>query len=115
MDDKCWGSRTEEWVVLHRDYEKYEQFALVIKLVTVVVCLVCLVSSIHLVLSTLLILTLWFMEGVWKTFQARMGERILTIEKALVDSNELKQPPFQFYSEWELNRPRKFGLVKEYF
>jgi len=33
----------------------------------------------------------------------------------LADSNEQKQAPFQFYTQWEMNRPGMLGLTKEYF
>ena len=115
MTDTVHDPRIQEWTTLHKDYEKYEQFALVIKLICVLVCVVCLAVFIDTIYSIVLILTLWLQEGVWKTYQARIGARILVIEKQMLDSSNSDTPnPFQFYSQWEKNRPGMFGLIREY-
>lgn len=105
-----------EWQTLHGDYEKYEQLSLLIKLFSVGLCLLCVALSIDIYLSLLFILTLWLQEGIWKTYQARSGERLLTLETALNDTERNAPPttPFSFYSAWEKERPGAIGLVIEY-
>ncbi|OUR98046.1 hypothetical protein A9Q81_12360 [Gammaproteobacteria bacterium 42_54_T18] len=107
-----------EWQILHSDYEKYEQYALLIKLFSVGLCLLCIALSIDSYLSLMLILTLWFQEGIWKTYQARSGERLLTIEAALKNppKDAIGTPtiPFSFYSTWETQKPGTVGLIIEY-
>lgn len=112
------NSLSTEWQTLHSDYEKYEQFSLLIKLFSVGLCLLCIALSIDNYLSLMLILTLWFQEGIWKTYQARSGERILAIEAALKnlqkDGVATTITPFSFYSTWEMQKPGAAGLVIEY-
>lgn len=107
-----------EWKILHGDYEKYEQFSLLIKLFTVGLCLLCIALSINNYLSLMFILTLWFQEGIWKTYQARSGERLLIIEEALKGQQKenayASTTPFSFYSDWEKQKPGTVGLVLEY-
>ncbi len=68
----------------------------------------------------MLILTLWLQEGIWKTYQARSGERLLVIEAALKNPEkngiEASAPPFSFsfYSTWETQKPGIVGLILEY-
>ena len=106
--------RIQEWMTLHHDFEKYEQFALIIKLVCVIISVVCLTVFIDTLFSIILILTLWLQEGIWKTYQARIGARILVIEQQMLKATNDEPHRFQFYSEWEKNRPGMFGLMMEY-
>ena len=107
-----------EWQTLHGDYEKYEQFSLLIKLFSVGLCLLCITLSIDSYLSLMLILTLWLQEGIWKTYQARSGKRLLIIEAALnspkKDDPHTSATPFSFYSDWERQKPGAVGLIIEY-
>ena len=114
MKEPLLDSLAREWEILHHGYERYEQCSLGLKVLGVIVCLACIVAPVIPILSILLILTLWLMDGIWKTFQARMGERILRIEKALSNAVESTVLPFQFYTQWEMNRPGIMSLLKEY-
>lgn len=110
------NSLSIEWQTLHSDYEKYEQLSLLIKLFSVGICLLCIALSINGYLSLLLILILWLQEGIWKTYQARTGARLLALESTLNNTQEESSPltPFSFYSTWEVERPGTVGLVIEY-
>ena len=107
-----------EWRTLHNDVEKYEQFSLLIKLFSVGLCLLCIALSIDDYLSLMFILTLWFQEGIWKTYQARSGERLLAIEAALKNPQkegaDASISPFSFYSTWEMQKPGTVKLIIEY-
>ena len=103
-----------EWEALHRDHESYERFALVIKLTAVVLSLACLAYGVDSVLVILFILALWLQDGIWKTFQARLGARILSVEKMMRAPAGEAGAPFQLYTVWESSKNGAVGLIKEY-
>jgi len=106
------NSLTQEWEILHKDHERYDRYGLLVKLTAVLACLLSLGLEISLWLALAFILVLWLQEGIWRTVQARTGERLLSIEKMLEVSGD--QSAMQFYSNWEANRPGMAGLIKEY-
>ena len=103
-----------EWAILHRDYERYERTALVIKLLAVTISLVCWMLALGPFIANIFILVLWLQEGIWKTYQARIGARLLSVEKMLVDPPTDQDQPFQLYSVWTENRKGGLRLVAEY-
>lgn len=104
-----------EWIILHRDYERYEQFALVVKLFAVGTCLICWLFSLGIVVSNLFVLVLWLQEGIWKTYQRRIGARILLVEKTMVEPASSDNSAFQLYSSWGATRRGAVRLIAEYF
>ena len=72
-----------EWLALHTSYERSEYFALVIKLVSITLCLTSLLLDLNAIIITYLLLTLWLQEAIWKTFQGRTEQRLLSIEQYL--------------------------------
>jgi len=104
----------QEWKILHNNHEKYEQYALLIKLFAIAISFIYLTSSIVSSLFILLLGVLWLQEAIWKTYQARLSDRIEQIERAQVDKQTIKFNPFQFYSEWSKQRPKGLSLVLEY-
>jgi len=56
---------------------------------------------------------LWLQDGIWKTFQARIEERLLAVEK-LLSNDDNKNNAFQFNSLFSENRKQGLELVKEY-
>ena len=109
----------QEWVILHGNIEKYERFSLLIKLVAILVYVIAFSYSLAVWVSLMGIFILWLQDGIWKTFQKRLEERILFIEKEIAngadDQNDKRQSEaFQFYSQWENKRQGVVGLVKEY-
>lgn len=105
-----------EWQILHRDHEKYEQWALLIKLFSIAVVLMCVAFSVNLLLSIIFIATLWLQEGIWKTFQARTARRLLALEMAINEGSALVKPVnhCEMYSIWQTQKPGTMTLVKEY-
>lgn len=99
---------TAEWVALHTSYEQSERMSLVIKLVAVLLtaCLLCMQSSNT--LASAFIGILWMQDAIWKTFQSRTEQRLITLEKLNAST-----PP-QFYSDWEKHRPSALKLIKAY-
>lgn len=111
---------TGEWATLQDNHEQYERNALLIKLVAVVAftagifwpqgitgnLLLCVVQGV-----------LWLQEGILRTSQARLGERLLRIEalaRGAADGQPTASPALQLHSEWLATRPGTAGLVGEY-
>ena len=113
-----------EWQTLHNSHEKYEHFALLIKLFAVAITAMAVIFSFSKLLVLSLLATLWLQEGIWKTFQARTSARIENIEQAITTTetsisnacakSNSKTAAFQFYSQWESNRPTTLGLIASY-
>jgi hypothetical protein len=101
---------SQEWQMLHQDHEKYDRYGLLIKLTALLAALLSLGLKIDLWLALVFILLPWLQEGIWRTVQARTGDRILAIEELLNKSGD--QPAMQFYSNWEANRLGTVGLIK---
>ena len=108
------GLLGQEWVTLQNNYEQYEKMALFIKLTSVVLFFIGLIMSVDGVLSGLMVLVLWLQEGIWKTYQSRIGDRILMIESAIKQGENAKEDAFQLHSVWQAGRPGMLGLVREY-
>ena len=103
-----------EWEIIHRDHERYEQFALVIKLITLLVVLACWVFAVDAVLTIIFIAVLWLQEGIWKTYQARLGARLLWIEQSLRTPGSKDGAPYQLYSTWSAQPKNLMAMLMEY-
>jgi hypothetical protein len=99
--------KTDEWLLLHSQYENYEKWSLVIKLMSVFVTLWSLSFTIKGAFVAFLLLVLWLQDGIWKTFQQRLEARLVLLESAPDNTNAL-------YSDFQTNRPGTINLVKEY-
>lgn len=108
------GPLQNEWAIIHSDIENYERYSLVIKLFAVLTSLASMACSIGMIFSVSLTLILWIQDGIWKTFQQRLGARITIIEKNLQHKNTGDNLAFQLYSQWEGQRQGAVGLIKEY-
>jgi hypothetical protein len=97
----------QEWLALQAQHERYEALALGVKLAAFAI--VVLVPDPLLALPLLALL--WLQEGVLKTFQGRLGDRLLAIEPALKGGEGVAM---QLHSDWAARRPRGLGLVAQY-
>jgi hypothetical protein len=104
---------SQEWTTLQDNHERYETGGLLLKLAGVAIWGVGMAWGRHELLVNLLVLILWIQEGVYRTFQARLGVRILRIE-ALLGRDDAEGAAFQLHSEWLANRPGVAGLLAEY-
>ncbi len=113
----------KEWQALHKSHEQYEHFALVIKLVAIAITMFMIFFE-QAILTFLLFLTIfWFQEAIWKTYQARVSDRIEAVEQVLLllstNSHELTDTDsisaLQYYSQWSNNRAGPSTLIREYF
>lgn len=101
-----------EWCTLQNQFDSYEKHALMIKLVSLVsVGLAVLLVGIS---SWIFIITaiFWLQEAIWKTFQQRIYQRLLVVEKAISEGQHDKA--MQFNSNWQDNRAGYSSLVAEY-
>lgn len=101
--------RQEQWLTMHRQYEHYENLALIIKLVAVLATLAGLLSGLSYWSLLLLLAILWLQEGIWKTFQARLEASLLSLESTLAENTLLP-----LYTNWQQNRPGILALIRQY-
>ncbi len=97
-----------EWLALQGQHERYEALALAVKLAA----FVALVAVPDNALAIALLALLWLQEAVLKTFQGRLGDRLLAIEPALQGGQGA--PAMQLHSDWLAHRPRGLGLIAQY-
>lgn len=110
----CPGSAlSQEWRTLQNNHEQYERSALLIKLVAVVLCVCGFALAIPYELSAGITLLLWMQESIYRTFQSRLGERILRVE-ALMKTEAPASHACQLHSEWLAGRKGSVGLLAEY-
>ena len=94
-----------EWRLLQQQHEHYEFAALAIKGAAFALL------ALHAPFVTLLLAVLWLQEAVIKTFQSRLGERLLRLEAML---REGSGQPMQLHTGWLASRPRGLALLGEY-
>lgn len=97
-----------EWLALQAQHERYEALALGVKLAAFAV--VVLVPGP--VLALPLLALLWLQEGVLKTFQGRLGDRLLVVEAAVKSGEAIAA--MQLHGDWLAHRPRGAGLALQY-
>ncbi|WP_339719335.1 hypothetical protein [uncultured Paraglaciecola sp.] len=108
-----------EWVTLQTQFDSYEKCSLVIKLFSILVCCILAFALQAGIWSLLIVAILWLQDGIWKTFQNRIGQRLEVVEHAIqhhLDSTQeqTSQLGMQFNLAWSQNRPSAIGLVCEY-
>lgn len=102
----------QEWVTLQNNHEHYERGALALKVVTVVFAFALLAVNLPAMVVALVVAALWLQEGIYRTSQSRLGQRLLVLEK-LIKKDE-RGVPFQLHSDWQAARPGIGGLLREY-
>lgn len=104
---------SQEWQTLQACHEQHERNALAIKLICVVLVVLGLAAEIGLIWLAATVLLLWLQEGIVKTYQARIGDRLLIVEAQL----QLAEPTLaamQLHTSWAANRPGTAALVTSY-
>lgn len=110
----------QEWLTLQQQYERYESGGLHIKLFTVALTVFGLVTTVPAVWLCGLVALLWLQEGIYRTFQSRLGQRILRVEGLIrqvasaSSAGQQQGGAFQLHSEWLASRQGALGLVREY-
>ncbi len=107
-----------EWVTLQNNIERYENGGLALKLIALGLTVLGLGLNFPLLLISAVVLLIWLQEGIYRTFQARLGQRIVQVEAVVrqLGLTDVDTPPsaFQLHSEWLANRPGGLGLIREY-
>lgn len=108
-----------EWLTLQNQFDSYEKCSLVIKLFSILVCCILVFALNAGVWSLLVVAILWLQDGVWKTFQSRIGKRLEVVEQAIQDNPHLAPEQvlhmgMQFNLAWNQSRPQAIGLISEY-
>lgn len=107
-----------EWATLQNNVERYETGALALKWSAMLLAVLGLGLNFPLSLISAVILLIWLQEAVYRTFQARLGRRIVRVEtlvrQACGPAKDAVAPPFQLHSEWLESRSSGLGLIREY-
>lgn len=104
----------QEWTTLQNNYERYESGALMVKLTAVVLFFAGAALALEPWWICLVLLVLWLQEGIFKTCQSRLGERLLQVERLLAAEPEVMDQAFQLHSSWLSQRGGTAGLLAEY-
>ncbi|MBL4781954.1 MAG: hypothetical protein JKX92_06890 [Porticoccaceae bacterium] len=107
-----------EWSLLQNQFDSYEKYSLLIKLSSIGVLAAAYFTNHLSVFILCLLFILWLQDAIWKTFQARIGSRLLQLEAYLSNEHAPQHSDgiaFQFNSLYARNRPNSIDLVKEYF
>ncbi len=106
----------QEWTTLQNNFEQYERSALLVKGASLVIGFAGLVLALDAFLMAAVVLVCWLQEGIFRTFQSRLGLRILKVE-SLIAQGALSSSaplPFQLHSEWLATRRAGVALLQEY-
>jgi hypothetical protein len=101
-----------EWQTLQNNYEQHEKNALLIKLTCLSIFLLSQAMGSPLLWATFIVLLCWMLESIFKTYQSRLGERLLKIEVSIKQGKE--HDGMQFHTEWQSNRTNGARLIIEY-
>ncbi|WP_394791067.1 hypothetical protein [Rhodoferax sp.] len=104
---------SHEWTTLQNNYEQYERSALLVKLAAVVLCVCGFALAMPYELTGGIALLLWVQESIYRTYQSRLGERLLRVE-ALVQRGAPATNACQLHTEWLAGRKGSLGLLSEY-
>ena len=107
----------KEWQILQNNHEQYEKMALVIKLLATALCFVTFAVPVDVLLSCAVLMVLWVQEAMVRTSQARLGSRLVQIEKMLQPGSSTGSGSLAAYglhSHWLATRPGHLGLLAEY-
>lgn len=115
---------SQEWCLLQNQFDSYEKYSLLIKLVSIVLCFFSLLVATELFINFVFVLTvfaiLWLQDAIWKTFQARIEHRLLTIEAAIKTNEQASQEAksstnaFQFNQSFLETRGSSGSLMTQY-
>ncbi|MGJ8692613.1 MAG: hypothetical protein ACSHW0_09030 [Thalassotalea sp.] len=111
---------TIEWQLLQNQYDSYEKWSLVIKLLAITLFIAGIALAVNSLYLILVMAVLWLQDGIWKTFQSRIEQRLYLVEAQLAknESESLSQEAVgiacQFNTEFLANRRGGLCLIKEY-
>lgn len=105
-----------EWQTLQYNHERHERNALLIKLTCVALSVLGLTLSVPWIWLAVVIALLWLQEGIIKTYQTRLADRLLRVEGLLRQTQSASaSAAMQLHTEWGAQRPNGAALVASYF
>lgn len=102
-----------EWQTLQNNHEQHERHAVFIKLTCVSLFVAGLATHVSLAWLAAVVSLLWLQEGIIKTYQRRLGDRLLRLE-ALLMRSPAEHSGMQLHTEWEKFRPSTSALLTSY-
>lgn len=103
-----------EWATLQGNHEQHERNSLLVKLAAVALLAVGPALGLDALVTVALLLVLWLQEAILRTFQERLGERILRVERMLREDAACSGFACQLHTEWLASRPGTTGLLAQY-
>lgn len=103
----------KEWQTLQDNHEQHEQNALFIKLACLALCMAGLASGLALIWIAFTVVICWIQEGIFKTYQSRLGDRLLSVEALLAQPNSTPSA-MQLHTGWLASRPGGGALLGGY-
>lgn len=105
---------SDEWAILQGNHEQHERNSLLVKLAAVALLAVGPALGLDVLATVALLLVLWLQEAILRTFQERLGERILRVERMLREDAACSGVACQLHTEWLASRPGTTGLLAQY-
>ena len=103
-----------EWQLLQSQYHDYERHALYLKVFGFILLAIALVNNAPPIMACIVFALVWLQEAIWRTFQSRVQNRIVTLEKAIAGNDNNQQLAFQHHSQFLANKPGIVGLFGQY-
>jgi len=103
----------QEWQTLQDNHEQAEKNALLIKLTCLALCIAGLAGDVAFGWLAGAVILLWAQEGIVKTYQARLAERLLAVE-SLLQQSQPALPAMQLHTEWAAKRSGGARLMAGY-
>ena len=107
------NSLAQEWQTLQGNHEQHERHALLIKLTCLALGVAGLAAQVPLGWLALAVMLLWGQEGIIKTYQSRLADRLLLVESLLREEQPARHA-MQLHTDWAKNRPGGAGLIASY-
>lgn len=90
-----------EWLCLQQSYDHMEKQALWLRVVAITLWLWLVQTESSLILQLALLALFWLQEALWKTQQSRTAERLLALEQA---SRQQQEIGCQWHTQWQTQR-----------
>lgn len=106
-----------EWSLLQNQSDSYEKHSLLIKLLGITLLAIAMFIDTVSALMLIVLAVVWLQDAIWKTFQARIEERLVTLETALAsceNTGQAHDKAYQFNTRFLQTRPGGTALVGEY-
>lgn len=116
LDDALPKQLEEEYKLLISRWEDFDRRALSIKgwvtagAVVATITLRPETPPMLIIFAATIILTAWFMEAIWKSWQHANAPRIMAIERYFRGENDFPIRPFQMQSSWVETNGKTFSL-----